>query len=136
MIVLITNVSDFLFLLDARYQYFMYFILFLWFLGNECVVVGFMILNVQIAPSSQQARASGLISFGNSLVNFFATLIAGQLYYYHGMATESLVIVVVMVVEIVLIVWFYRLKKVVEDRERMKINDGDVQQYAATLTSV
>ena len=96
-----------MFLLDVRYQYFVYFIIFLFFVGNEAVIVAVIILNVQIAPSEQQARASGLISFGNSIINFISILIAGPIYSYGGMNIEAILLLVLIILECAGIMCFY-----------------------------
>ena len=129
LLVMILNISGLTFLLDLRYQYLIYFIIFLFFVGNEGVVVGIMILNVQIAPSQQQARASGLISFGNSITNFISILIAGPLYIYAGMAIESIILLILIALECGLIVWFYAMDSNRKKRETMMINIRSPTNY-------
>eukprot|EP01084_Bolivina_argentea_P218211 370346_1 len=127
LIMLITNVDDLAFLMHAEYQYLMYFVIFLWFAGNECIVVGIMILNVQIAPSLQQARASGLITGCNSITNFIATLIAGPLYSDKGMHVVAVLIFAIVTVEFASIIWFYVAYTGKQRRENMKLHQDNIK---------
>jgi len=144
LLALMTNVHQLSFLLSL--QYFVYLQIFLFFIGNEAVIVGGMILNVQLVAPEKQGRASGLISFANSATNFVSILIAGPLYYYDGMSVQSLIMLALVLLQISGILWFFCKfssrhtetdETRTEGREEMKKlinNTKNVNNYSSTIS--
>ena len=88
-------------------QYFIYFITFLWFIGNEGFIVGSIILNVAIPLPYQQPIASALFSVNSAITSSISSGISGEIYSKYGMGFIGLISFILVIIALVLafILW-------------------------------